>query len=376
MKQFCLTLLALAGIIQTSTAQFSLTKGFSDLELSGSIQTFYNYRFYPASSATKKKNRFEIDYARLDFKGYVNSYWRYEVDVNMAGTMATTAIEDNGFLNEASATYRGFDQYLDITLGYVKIPFSRYSMLSKEEVPFLQRPEVARGDVFSRRDIGITLKSALWDQKIILYAGAYNGLGEQSLVSGNDDSGNLEFVGRAELSYPAPIDEATLDKEDTPVPTVSLGINGRYARKSTYSGVDYGIKTINGKKFGFGGDLSGKYKGFVASAEWLYFRMEPNDSTATILQGLPTDFVMSHAFIGEVSYFNHHLHSAVAIRYDEYDPSDLIRKNALRNLCFAYNYFFKGNSTLRIMYWDRLPLESTTEKWTDDQIRAAWLITF
>jgi len=379
MKKIFLSILFIATFFPSAKAQFGLTKGFSSMEVTGSIQTIYNYRLYKPSSTTKKKNRFDLDYAQFIVKGNIDKYWRYKVDVNLAGLMANPGTtDDNGFLSEASLTYRGFGQHFDIELGYSKLPFSRNSLLSKEDSPFLQRAEVTRGEVFSRRDVGLTLKSNLWEQKLKISAGVYEGLGESSIGNDNDDSGNPEYLLRTELSYPSPFDDATIDKVNSPTPIVCLGLNGRFTNKSTssYGIVNYNIKNVDGKKYTYGADLAFKFKGFLASLEVLEVKAIPNDSLSPLLEGQPTNFLKCGGIIADVNYYFSKAHTAIAVRYDEFNPSDLRLKDTEKNLSFAVNYFMKGNTSIRIQYWHRLNLESTNEPWTDDQIRLAWQIEF
>ena len=379
MKKIYLLLIAFSFIIPSAKAQFGLTKGFSSLELTGSIQAYYNYRFYKSSGDSRKKNRFDVDFAQFQVRGYIDKFWHYKVDVDLAGLMSGAGtVDDNGFLSEASLMYRGFGQHLDIEFGYNKLPFSRNSMLSKEDSPFLQRAEVARGDVFSRRDAGITLKSNFLDQKLKVIAGIYEGLGEASVGNDNDPSGNPEYLLRTELSYPAPFDDAAIDRVNSPTPIVTLGLNGRYADKqlSSYGIVNYNIKNVDGKKYSYGGDIAFKYKGLLASFEILEFKAVPNDSSSLLLEDQPTDYVKSGGIIAELNYYFSKAHTALAVRYDEFNPSDLRLKDTEKNLSFAVNYFMKGNTTLRVQYWHRLDLEATGEPWTDDQIRMAWLIQF
>ena len=355
-------------------AQFSLEKGYSNLEISGDIQSYFNYRFLKSGETDYKKNRFAVDYAEINFKGYISKYWKYEIEANVIGIPTNSLVEDNGFINEANVVYRGFGPYLDIEAGYSKLPFSRASMLSKLNSAFLQRPEMARGDVFSRRDVGVTAIVHALDQKVEASFGMYNGLGEGSLGNDNDSKGNFEYVSRVEFNYPSPLGNEALDRVNSPVPVFCIAGNARYADKAIVTGTEYGIKTIVGKKFSYGGDLALKYKGFQATFELLQFRMQPDDSTDILLQGKPTNYVLSGGYVAELNYYSQKYRTALAVRYDEYNPSDLIKGDTRKNLCFAINYFTRGNSTFRVQYWHRLNLDSTNEPWADEQIRLAWLL--
>ena len=252
-KLYSLCLLAL--VCNASQAQYTLYKSKSYIEISGFLTSYYNYRFYPSTETDKRKNRFALDYAVFKMDGTVNKIWNYQLQLNAAALADPTT--SDGFIMQASAAYNALKDNLQIELGYDKLPFSRSSMVANTESPFLQRPEIARGGAFSRRDIGTTITYSLLNKKINLYAGAYTGLGPQSLTGENDPSGKLEYIARAEFSYPARYRHAEVDLSHIHIPLVSVGINGRYAEKKSTSGIDYPILTMDGKKLSYGADFSG-----------------------------------------------------------------------------------------------------------------------
>ena len=145
---------------------------------------------------------------------------------------------------QASASFNPLKDNLSIELGYDKVPFSRTSLVSNTETPFLQRVEVARG-AFNRRDLGLTFTYSLLNKKLNLYGGAYTGLGSESLSTGNDASGKLEYIGRAEFSYPARYRHIEVDLSHLNIPVISVGIDGRYAEKKTTTGVDRKSTRLN-----------------------------------------------------------------------------------------------------------------------------------
>ena len=370
-KLYSLCLLAL--VCNASQAQYTLYKSKSYIEISGYLTSYYNYRFYPSTETDKRKNRFALDYAVFKMDGTVNKIWNYQLQLNAAALADPTT--SDGFIMQASAAYNALKDNLQIELGYDKLPFSRSSMVANTESPFLQRPEIARGGAFSRRDIGTTITYSLLNKKINLYAGAYTGLGPQSLAGENDPSGKLEYIARAEFSYPARYRHAEVDLSHIHIPLVSVGINGRYAEKKLTSGVDYPILTLDGKKLSYGADLSFAFKGFSLHLESIQLQMTPRDST--LLLGKPTDYFLAGGIIAHANYYIAPLKSVIAIRYDEFNPNDLVAGDNASTLSFGYNYLFDGmRSALKIHYMKRIKDDKANKVWTDDQLRIALQLMF
>lgn len=380
MKQKTYTLLfaltILMASINVSFAQYNSNKGWSNLEISGSTQLFYNYRFYKPEDKDRKKNRFELDYAQINFRGVAAKKFRYVIELNPVG-FYNAADPDNGFVNEAAISYRTTDQHFEIKAGYQKIPFSRSSLLSREDFSFLQRPEISRGEVFTRRDMGVLLKTTFWDQKIAIYTGVFNGTGEQTLQGDNDASGNVEVAGRVEINYPSPMDETSIDRQDITQPIIAIGANARYSDKVTDETLsEYGYRTIAGTKRGLGVDFAAKYRGWVLSYEIIQFQMNPDDTASLFLNGKPTDYFRAGGMIAELSYYVKKMSTAFAVRYDDFNPNDLTLKDTRKNISASVAHYMKGNTILRLHYWHRLDLEATSKPWTEDQIRLAWLLQF
>jgi len=84
---------------------------------------------------------------------------------------------ENPGLMDAYVKYKGL-KFIDIQVGYGKTPYSRNSLVPFFLSPYWQRAQITRGDIFSRRDIGVTLSQSFWKQRINVYGGIYNGIGE------------------------------------------------------------------------------------------------------------------------------------------------------------------------------------------------------
>lgn len=355
------------------SAQYTFYKGNGYLELSGYITTYYNYRFYPSGTTDFKKNRFVLDYGVLKLDGTVNKIWNYQLQLN--STALFDPQSNDGFMMQATASYNALKDNLSISIGYDKVPFCRASLVANTESPFLQRPEVARGEVFNRRDIGVKASYSLWNKKINLYAGAYTGMGALSLQGDNDESGNLEYVGRAEFSWPARYRYHEVDFNHINIPVISFGVDGRYAKKKTATGIDYSILTVDGEKISYSGDISAAWKGFSAQVGAVRVQITPNDSLA--LFSKPTSYYMTGGFIAQLNYYFIKYKSVLAVRYDEYNQNDLITGDREGTISIAYNYLFDGlRSCIKVHYMKRLEDPDATEIWNDDQLRIGLQLLF
>lgn len=355
------------------TAQFSLYRPNSAIEFSGNITAFYNLRFYDSGATDKSKNRFELDYAVFRLDGIHNKVWNYQLQINNAALIYTSS--SDGFLMQADVAYNSLNDALSIDAGFNKVPFCRSSLIPNTESPFLQRPGVARGGVFNRRDAGVTVRYSMMNKLINFYGGAYTGIVDPKLEGENDPSGKLEYIGRIELSYPARFRYREVDLSSVPVPMIALGANARAAEKKLTSGGDYPYQTLDGKKLGYGGDVTIAWKGFSAMAELVHFKMTPNDSL--LLLGKPTDYFKAGGVVLSANYFSRPIHSVFAIRYDTFNPNDLIIGDTESTLSFAYNYLFDSQrAALKIHYFKRIKDKDASKVWSDDQMRMALQLQF
>lgn len=378
MKKILLILLLISPLVApTASAQYTLIKGDNVLEVSGMFSAYANYRFYPAGSTNYKKNSMTLDYAIVKFEGTKNRKLHYCFQFNLARlTMAAGGTtEDPGAVMDVFAEYTGF-KYFDVKFGFFKIPFGFYSLLPVSESMFLQRPEMARGDVFSRRDMGVTLTRSFYNDRLMFVGGVFTGVGESILNGGdNDASGKLEYVGRVEAGYPIKSKYREVDIVGSPTPVFTVGAGMRYAEKATDTGTEYNINTINGKKTSYSADIRMRFRHLMIMAEIMQFHMVPADSAR--LLGLPTDYFNAGGFITGLSYYFKPVKTALGVRYDELNPNDLVKGDTRRTLSASLNYFFnEQNSAIKIHYFYRYKLQGTSTKWSPDQLRIAYQLMF
>lgn len=376
---------------ETLNAQVTLSNGAHTLEISGAFSTYYNQRFLKPGETNMRKNRTKLRDAQIQLEGRYKNLWEYELQFDLADIVLGNSgpiDPENPGLMDAYIIYKGIP-FLDVMFGYGKLPYSRSSLVPFIYSPYWQRAELVRGDVFTRRDAGITLSSSFWKQRIKVYGGVYNGIGEISLRGDNDPSGNPEFIGRVELAYPSRYRFLDIDTRVSPVPMFVVGANARYTDKTQpqgaflpqYSTGEYGIKIIDGKKTGYGMDASVQYMGFSAQFEIHQFIMEPSNQNNVLFQGLPASFhegiVKAGGYYSQLNYFSKSIRTIASVRYETLNMNDLA-DGELQRFSAALAYQLKGyDAMIKVQYFKNLKEEVNIDplRWTE-QLRIGIQYTF
>lgn len=365
MKQLLLAITVMC-CFNNMSAQVTLSNGKHILEISGSVSTYYNYRALKAGEEDRSKDRFKLRDAQLELEGRVGSDFEYGLKVDFADIAAnngTTTIDpENPGLMEASITYKGLS-FMDVEMGYGKLYYSKNALVPFDFTPYWQRSELTRGSVFATRDVGITLLKNFWKQRANVYLGAYTGLGEISLSGDNDPSGNLEFVGRFDVSYPSRYRYREIDDRHSPIPMFSLGVNGRYMNKKLPTGEvfptdaasQYGLKVIDGKRYVYGFDASFQYLGFSAQFEIHQIKAEPQHANDPLFNNLTAaqtkGYVLAGGYIAQVNYFIKSWKTILSARYETLDLNDLVPGRSQR-FSPAIAYQINGyNAMIKAQYF-------------------------
>ena len=358
------------------------------LEISGSLSTYYNHRTLKEGVSEKDKNRFNIRDAQLMIEGRKGNLYEYRIQMDFADLTQGSTDPENPGLMDAWFKYKGF-KWFDVQVGYGKIQYSRSSIVPFSYSTYWQRPELFRGQFFSRRDIGLTLSKSFWQRRIELIAGVYTGLGEVSARIGeNDASGGLEYVGRAELSWPTYYRNRDLDILHSPIPMIALGVGTRYANKVLPAGEffpsgavgDYGVKVISGKKHTYGIDVSAQWKGFSAQFEVHQIKGTPADTNSFLLRNYTVaqskGYFLSGGYYGQLSYFSRKLKTALSLRFEEYNISDLVAGTNQR-VAVAVAYQIDGFNSMIKAQWTH-PIEEEILDAIDwrEQFRIGWQVMF
>ena len=372
MKKLVIFLIIVTAGFYHVKAQFTMVSSDKVLQISGYILPFVNYRFYDATETDRDKNRMNMDFAVIRVDGMSGKHIHYEIQLNMPAIYSADLSDE--FLMQSTIEWRTSKDNFNIRAGYDKLPFSRASLNPQTASAFMQRPEVVRGKTFNRRDCGITLEKNFFSKRLNFYGGVYTGQGINSIIGDNDPNGKFLYVGRAEASYPARSRFEELDLHHVQIPNFAIGASAMYSEKSITTGTDYPILTVDGQKFAYEVDASFSYKGFALLGEYVVYRITPNDTG--LLFGKPTDYYLASGYYAMANYTARKINSVFALRYDVFNPSDLVQFDARKTLSIGYDFMMDGfNSVIKLHYFNRLK-DCTIDPWSEDQIRIGWQFKF
>jgi hypothetical protein len=368
-------------------SQSTLGNGVHQLEISGSIATYYNYRELKPGEVDKDKNRFRLRDAQIQLEGRKGLNWEYEFQFDLADIASGVFDPENPGLMDAYITYKGL-KFIDIKVGYSKLAYSRSSITPIVYSAFWQRAEFLRGDLFSRRDVGITVNSSQFKDKLNIIAGIYNGIGEQSLQGDNDRSGALEYLGRIELGSPKVSRYRDFDDRNLAKPQIMIGAGARYTERNLPQGTffpngaegEYALKVVDGEKLSFNADAGFIWKGFSGQIEYHRIKVTPSDTNSFLLRSLPNSqtngYVLSTALVSQINYFNSHLHSGISFRYEDYNISDLVT-GINKRWSAAFMYQIDGyQSAIKVQYFRIVEEEPTYDVDWNSQFRIGWQYIF
>ena len=384
--------------ITPAFSQLTLSNWDNVLEISGLLSVIYNTRYLPASETDHSKTYFGVNTARFKLEGRSGRNYEYQLQMDFSRLGYNANIGEFPAILDANFTYKGLEIF-DAQVGYGKVPYSRSNLVPFGSQPLWQRGEIARGYIFSRRDVGVKLSKDFWQQRIMLQGGVYSGQGEQILTSvtggDNDPSGTFEYIGRADISWPCRYRYSdVLDVNHVPVPMIAIGVNGRYVeRKQSFpEGIsDFDLKVVAGKRSSIGFDVAAQYQGFSALFEMHQITIHPDSNefsnSKPLLQGKQTDYFRIGGVIAQLAYYNRKIKSGFIVRYDELNPNDLIPDNTDRAFCYGYNFLLNGfKSIIRIQYWQRVGpwkdggftsvRDYPNVKRQDNQLRIGWQYAF
>jgi hypothetical protein len=383
-KIFC-TILFAAAIANATQAQITLVKGDFKMEIGGVLSSYINKRWLNPGETNQSlnKDRFKLRDARFYIGGEIGKNYEFKLQADLGAIGATTFDPEAPALYDANVTYKGI-KTVKIILGYGKVPYSRASLLPFSKSAYWQRAEAFRGDFFARRDVGISIVKSFWQKRILATAGVYTGTGEVFYQGDNDPSGAYEYMGRLEASYPKPYKNREIDDEVSDKLNVTAGVNVRYSNRSLPSGTSfisgetgaYGLKVINGERYGLGADASIAYKGFSASIETQTFRGRPQNANDPFLRGLPkyttNGYFQFGGWVAQANYFNKKIKTILSVRYDEMDLNDLVPGNAHRFSAAAAYQLNGYKSMIKAQFFDLLQAESIDLQRSTYQFRIGW----
>ncbi len=283
---------------------------------------------YQVLEEAGKPDGFDIRRARLDVKGIISPYWSYRVQFDLAGTPK---------LIDAYAELK-LNDYLNITFGQAKIPFSLENLASSTKLELIDRSQVvealtARGkDVGGNqngRDIGILLGGTLLklkDRPVVDYRlGVYNGSG----INTADKDEKKDYAARL-IFYPVTglAVSGALYNGSRFVPEVKeVKTNGVVT--TPYAAE----KSVDRNRYGF--DLSYDLKNLSVRSEYIHGTDEQFEREGYYVQG---------------GYYFMEKKLQVLAKYDFYDSDKAKTDDASTWVVLGANYNFNANTKLQVNY--------------------------
>lgn len=372
-------------ISKSAISQVQISKGDLKLNFGAVVSSYYNKRWIDedASNQSQNKDRFKLRDARIYLEGQLGKKYELNLQIDFSSIGNSIPDPENPTLFDANISYKASRNF-KLTLGYGKLPFSRASLSPFIKSPYWQRAEFFRGDVFSRRDVGLTLEQSLWKKHIKVHAGAYSGIGEVFFQGDNDPSGSLEYILRVEAAYPGEYSYQEIDENNSATPKFCAAANIRYTERNLEEGESfitgqtgpYGLKSINGKRLGYGFDGAFYWQGFSMQAETELFKATPAMMNDPLLAGLPyaqtNGYLKFGGFMCQGNYHIQKAHTIVSLRYDLMDLNDLVQGKAER-LSASLAYQLSGfNSMIKAQYFRILKEDPIDSQRYHDQFRIGW----
>ena len=372
---------------------FTLSSDNNTLQIGGRISGYYEYRTLKSGVTNLSHNGWAMKDGDIDLLGKTSSKFVYEFHISVLD-LATAAATQNTNNPANPGIKAGYLQYVgwpvSIKLGYDKLPYSQGSLNEVYGTPMWSHANLYGGDLFSRRDFGLTLNYQGWKNRINLYAGAYSGMGENFFEYGNDASGTFQYVGRAEFSYPGKMKYQPIDEENSPIPQFRVAVNGRYEDKTQPAGQSittnypdapgvYGTRIFDGKQTVYGGDFM--YRGISVLFETDMMRMQPTSPTDPLYEGTPASFNGGHVnaggYVTGINYNWQNIKSVFSVQYESFNTNDLVSGHQ-EWLYLGYAYKVNGfNSVFKVEYY--IPTEEDKAqaplKYTG-QLRVGYQIVF
>jgi len=340
-------------------AESALEYAEGRIKISGRFRAAYNYQFNFADDEDHKENRFYIHQARLRFGGQL--YEVFEYDVHLEFRSHDEAME----AKDIRVIYKPVSAFA-VTVGQFKVPYSRQRVMSTTKLQFQTRPNVTDPFV-PGRDIGLMIGLALPETRSQFYCGMFTGNGIN--VSRDDSEGKPLATARIEFQPLGALAKNEGDIERTAEPRFLIGGNLAYSEDadSASSNPQY-LRTLPGIKRLYGADATLKYRGFFCTAEIhrAAFNLKAGGSFE------------AGGYVVQAGYYIPFLRLEPCLRYDEFDPSDLIPSNTEKTVTYGLNFLPHGhNMKLMLNYYQRLKMRSADSRgWKEDDIQLLWQVLF
>lgn len=308
------------------------------LEISSRVQTRFtdelpddNTRLAGTPARGVQRPSFRIRRAKFKLEGWVMKTWlTYETQMNFAalnGSNVGALVEDAAFdidVTKGKGLFR-------VHVGQFKPPWGGHEMTSSGSQMFVDRALVSNS-FFRGRETGVALWGATSNNKIEWRIGAFNGNGPTRVANDNDKlQYNARLMwqpnGSQVLNQRAWVTGALYsesDFESTTAPIYALAINWE-------SQNNFASTTGNDQKWNaYSVDGIYKFKGFSANGMYSLSKRRPETGAR---------FDAIGGFIQAGQLFSRRRYE-VALRYGQFDPSDLAARNNTKEVRGALSYYY------------------------------------
>jgi phosphate-selective porin OprO/OprP len=274
---------------------------------------------------------FRIRRAKFKLEGWIIKSWlTYETQMNFAalnGSNLGAVVEDAAFdvdFTQGKGRFR-------VHAGQFKPPWGAQEMTSSGSQMFVDRALVSNS-FFRGRETGVALWGATRNNKFEWRIGAFNGNGMTRVTNDNDKlQYNARLMwqpnGSQVLNQRAWVTGALYsesDFESTTAPIYALAIN--WERQNNFAST-----TGNDQKWNaYSLDGIYKFKGFSANGMYTIAKRRPETGAKF---DSPGGFIQAGQLFSRRRY-------EVALRYGQFDPTDLTARNNTKEVRGAINYYY------------------------------------
>ncbi len=345
-------------VTKSKPFDYKLGKGFTfttpdekfQLTLGGRMQ--FRYTFMDNDGTTQDTSQWDAKRIRLIAQGYAytkNLTYTLEFDPRAVTPTASKSLI-NAWLN-----YKLIDE-AQIMVGQFKSPWARQELISDGSLQFVDR-SIAVDAFKPSYEIGAMLNGKIANGLAYYYAGVFNGAGQTSTRSSND---NL-FVARAVVNPLGDFSNYEADLETSPKPLLSIGAN--YFRNTVNKSTSGGTASLDisnpnyasssgwlGKSFNktgfsaandkldvdsYGADLAFKWMGLSLQGEYLLGQAEAQ-SNGHLLR--------AQGFYAQAGYTIIPKTLEVAFRYSYLDPDRDKSNDLMTETIGAVSYYFNKHN--------------------------------
>lgn len=337
------------------------------LELSNRIQVRYTQEFpdetvqLPGTGEPGDgKGSFRIRRAKLKLEGWIYEDWlEYELQANWPGVAGSNA---GALLEDANLNWdvTGGKRHFMVKIGQFKVPFGQQELTSSGSQQFVDRALVSNF-YFQGRDTGIQV----WGQKankLEYRVGMFNGNGITRSANDNDSfqyDARVRFqpngaVPLADTSGPLN-SESDFESWQLARPLFALGAAYEHSDFRHTSGDPSANLTSDLVEL----DAIYKYRGLFATAAYVFGRREPEGD----------DRFDTDGWLAQGGYFFKKDTWEIAGRYGETNPSDLVDRDAIKEVGAALSYFYNKHNLKVQADFRRVTFESIAKDTVNYELR-------